>query len=157
MLKGGLDTAELARATGLDFSGPLPEISAPGPPVPAPPQPENDRANSTAPSTDAKSGDEEIDQLPGESIPVRSRSSARGKGKRASRSRSLGNRSTTASQVVESHQAPPTIVSAASLNKRSAFSLPLDETRRLTNANRPGNALLLGFGGRAPTRGTDGE
>jgi len=146
--------------TGRDFSGPIPEITAPGPPVPALPEPENDRANSTAPSTDAKSADEEIDQLPGESNPVRSRSSARGKGKRASRSRSLGNRSTTVSQVVESHHSPPTVVSAASLNRRSASPLPLDEIRRATNANRTrpaNNALLLGFGGRAPMRSADGE
>lgn len=162
MLKDGLDTAELGRATGRDFSGPLPEVVAPGPLVPALPQPENDRAHSTAPSTDAKSGDEEIDQLPGESNPVRSRSSARGKGKRVSRSRSLGNRSTTVSQVVESHHGPPAIVSAASLNRRSASPLPLDEIRRSTTASRPRPAsnafgLMLGFGGRAPTRGTDGE
>jgi hypothetical protein len=159
-LKDSVDTAELGRATGRDFSGPLPEVTAPGPLVSALPQPDNDRANSTGPSTDAKSGEEEIDQLPGESNPIRSRSSARGKGKRVSRSRSLGNRSTTVSQVVESHHGPPAIVSAASLNRRSASPLPLDEIRRSTTANRPrpaANALLLGFGGRAPMRGTDGE
>ena len=168
LLKDDPDTAELGRATGRDFSGPIPEVTAPGPPAPAPAlaQPENDRANSTAPSTDAKSGDEEIDQLPGESSPVRrSRGSARGKnkGKRASRSRSrsFGNRSTTTvtvSQVVESRHGPPAIVRVASLGRRSASPLPLDEIRR--NRPRPagaGNALLLGFGGRALTRGTDGE
>jgi hypothetical protein len=160
VLKDDLDTAELGRATGRDFSGPIPEVIAPAPPVLALPEPENDRANSTAPSTDARSGNEEIDQLPGESNPVRSRGSARGKGKRGSRSRSLGNRSTTVSQAVESHHGPPAIVSAGSLHRRSPSPLSLDEIRRSTNANRPrpaANALLLGFGGRAPTRGTDGE